>query len=175
MGAYMRGYIDGAAKGPDIRDAVIDGQEDAYKCGFLDGAVKGLDIRDFAVIDVPERWLLPDLLTAVDLAKLFHVDERTVRNHATYSLGIIFGGCIDLPQRPRLKLSPILRRSDDGDPWLTTEGSSVAIARWPIKQGPGRPKADDGWRFQLAHPNWCPPHSMFYVPDWVRAEDSARG
>jgi len=138
------------------------------------GGAHGATGGDFAAIDVPDRWLLPDLLTAVDLAALLHVHGRTVRNHATYSLQIICGGRVDLLPRLQLRGSVILRRSDDGEPWVTPEGSCVAIVGWPAESRRGRPKAGDGWRFRLVEAGWRPSQSWLGVPDWVRLEDSAR-
>jgi len=141
----------------------------------MHGGARGATGGDFAAIDVPGHWLLPDLLTAADLAAVLHVDERTVRNHAIYSWQSICGGrkLAELPARLPLRGSLVLRRSDDGEPWVTPEGSCVAIVGWPSESRRGRPKADDGWHFRLVEAGWSP-GSWFFVPDDVRREDRAR-
>jgi len=147
----------------------------AYLLGWMHGGARGATGGDFAAIDVPDHWLLPDLLTAADLAAVLNVDERTVRNHAIYSWQSICGGrkLAELPARLPLRGSLILRRSDDGEPWVTPAGSCVAIVGRPAKSQRGRPRAGEGWRFRLVSADWCPSRSWFAVPDWVLLEDSA--
>lgn len=139
-----------------------------YLRRWMSAGAPGSDGGDFVRFRVPDHWLSPDLLTPKQLARVFHVDERTVRNHARRTVDVFDlcpgNGCL-------------LLRASDGNmaPLVTPQGGWVVIASRPPTKTPGRPRGD-GWRFRLVVDGEGPctlPGSWFAVPDFVSREHSA--